>query len=336
MMGFPDTFITVYIRGRPFLVSLNTTHRFLPLISREDLISPLYAFPPPDRYMVQALTYLFDHIHKVSIYGASAILLDRLERSYKQSGRRHRSPDGQYHPTVEVFIRLGEILTPNGGWGHHPELFDHMCTFFTKHCETLIRLDPYGVVECLIALDRMGERITAAVTCVVRSPYADEVINAVFEKCAADDEYVLSPRTMADLERMGAQAGGRQRRHHQEAMRFPGRRRGSLTYGGRGLRKSCFWRGDHLPVKRLMDMVVHSPENLIVSFGGHGEGRRRLGHRMPHSLESLYDCDGISDDDSDFEGFVRGRRHPQRLLHGPQREMGFIRGLEHGMPEACW
>lgn len=302
-MGFPGPIVEVYIGSKSFSVCLDTIAVFLPHLDLSLAADPLALFPYVDRYIVQALTYLFHHLEEVSEDGSSAALIDRLEDFYKRSNRRHRGLHSQYEPIIEVFVRLGMILAPYGGLGHHPELFDAMCTFFTRHCESLIQRDPCWVVMCLWALERMGERITAALTCVVRSPYFDEFMDVWEEMREAEQSDILTRRTIEDLVTMGAQVFKRKRPRH----------RGSFGRGGFGRRRGS-WRGDDLPPAVLFKMAMYRPEKVLVQFDGHGGRQRHLRHTMQRPLQLAYDSDEISDVEFDLEGLGHGRRRRGREL----------------------
>ena len=313
-MGFPGPTIDVYIGPKSFSVCLDTIAVFLPHMDLSLAADPLVLFPHGDRYTVQALTYLFHHLEEVSEDGSSAALIDRLEDFHKRSNRRHRDLHSQYEPIIEVFVRLGMILTPYGGLGHHPELFDAMCTFFTRHCESLIQRDPCGVVRCLWALERMGERITAALTCVARSPYFDEFMNVLAEMSEAEQSDILTWRTIEDLYTMGAQVVDRKRPRRREPIRFPGGMRGSFGRGGFGGRRRGLWRGDDLPPAVLFKMAMYRPEKVLVQFDGHGGRQRHLRRTMQRPLQLAYDSDEISDNEFDLEGLGHGRRRTGRGL----------------------
>lgn len=312
----------VYIGNRAYLVNPSILLTFLPQIPPPLASDPLSLFPSGDRYMVKAWTYIFDHIQDVTHYGHSVALLDRLESSYKQKGRRHRGHHDDCDPTVEVFIRLGEIFSFHSGCGHHPEFFDSMCTFFTRHCDRIIERSPEDAVECLYALEGMGKQIRAALSCVVRSHYFDDFMDTLGDMCIEEQDWVLSPEAHEELQTMGGQVDDRKRQQHNAIMRISGQRRGSFWRGGR---PRGLLRGNELGRTHLMEMVIHEPGKLLIQNGGRGGEHIRHHGRRQRCLESAYDSEDISDDDFDFEvdGCRRRRRGHRRSRREIEMAMGF-------------
>lgn len=307
MRGYHNYPIEISICHKRFLVSSGTLIAYLPGMPPSEVAHIVYMLSRADLYMAKAMAYVFDHMQEVTEHDTSAALLDRLENSYKQKARRHRFHG--YHPTIETFIKLGDIFSFEA-FGHHPQFFDAMCTFFTRNYESMLRRDPYEVVECLRALEGMGERITAALACVVRSPYYGDFEEALQEMYEEEGDYALTDHSMEELQTLDSQVDARRRRQRREMVRLPGRRRGPCGRGGLG---RGLLNGTDLRTSKLVNLAVERPEQLLVQLGRPGGGHRRLEGRGMRHLEQFYDTDGESDDDSEFEGYPRRGRSGHRL-----------------------
>ncbi|MCJ1378663.1 hypothetical protein MMC17_001762 [Xylographa soralifera] len=329
-------------QSKVFRIDSSTLHHYLPRLPLTPRIDAHHLIPPPnrDQHTHKALLYLFTHIAEVSHHGTSGALLQSLETSYKRTSNRTPST------TTSIVDRLAYLLRR---YGAHPSLSSALSTFFTRHCDAMIRRRPLSALMCLRALSALGAPMDSVLACVASPRRNVGTLLSLAARVAAREHTRILPSEVQDtLLRL---VGQKERREEQE--------RGIVcTRGGTRIPRTLLC-GDELALEDLQAIWAQEGYRIKVDVTGGEHLLDGGGYDDEYGYgddgyydDGWYGDDGYDDDDDDYyyygsesddslyDVFARrarppylqpqqrprrrleGRRQPSLAWRGPEMQMG--------------
>ena len=250
-----------------------------------------------------AMSYLFTHLREIESHGTSTALLDSLEDLWKEDRQRHLHGMQGSVRTPQVFAALAQILRPEI-FGCCETIFSLMSTFFTRHCEEIMRSKSPQWITYVKALDLMDGGDPMPYLCCLAQHQRD-VVPELQRSCGRRTcSNCFSDRTVVCLKFLFNQKKDRNRRKIAEHL---GGRRGAgiLPKGGRG---------GHRLAGGLRNATDYPVQDLLEA---QDEGRVYVKESDDD------DSDSRSDDDDDYDNY-----HQHHYLDGMYHHHGIPRRIE--------
>ncbi|MCJ1316880.1 hypothetical protein MMC15_002201 [Xylographa vitiligo] len=287
-----------------FHIDCYTLYQYLPLLPSAQRIDAhrLVSSSEWDQPMQTAFLWLFTHLSEVSQTGTSGALLQNLESSYKHPRRRSnrlihshgRDPRARHH-TVSIFDRLAYLLRR---YGYHPDLFVHMSTFFTRHCDTMIQRRPYDALMCLRGLRAIGGDIDSVLACLsCHSRSAGKLLRLADSVEAWQQSEILPDDVRGDLAQLVVQKAGRMRGR----VLGGGGGGGMIRVGGGKRRPGTVLRGDELDIEDLEAVWERAAHRIRVDMTGREDMLGGGGYNDWGGYEDWDDYNDRSDEGYDEE-----------------------------------
>lgn len=253
-----------------------------------------------------AFSYLSTHLREIEQCGTSTALLDALEDLWKKDRQWRQRGVQSSISILQVFTALAQILSPEV-FGCCETIFTLMSTFFTRHCEEIMRSTSPQWLAYVRALDLMdGGDPMPYISCLVQ--HQRDVAPLIRRACGRRNckNGCLSDRTVNCLHVLFEQKNGRD---HRTIAQHP---------WGRGVHGAMVIKDDrvgHRRVGGLRNGLDYHTRDLLEA--------REEGRVYVNESDGGYSDSSSTDDDYD------DYRHHHHFLHGAQHHPGGPRRIDH-------